>query len=279
MSGPPKSISGSPLPPVARLTWSEALGKRVREGASAEQAVSTYVKIEEAIEAGQLELAAQLVDYSMEEAKVVYVIYQVWTEGFLAWLRQEQADEEEVAAELDRLRRLLAFPDGELFEPAPRWDALGAAAGLLANRLRAFETNADTAVAAVRDLREGWRQLHDRGADSRSGPADLRCASASASRESRTATARARAVPPGALQAVRPAGARLRGTVYRNLYLTFEAMRGSSLRPSSEGDLEVEEDEDRYVIGFDPCGSGGRMQRGDQSRGHRRGRSRRTSSA
>jgi hypothetical protein len=144
---PAKSISGSSVPPVARLTWSDALGKRVREGDWAEQAVSTYAKVEEAVAAGQWELAPQLVDYSMEEAKVVYVIYQVWTEGFLEWFRKEGVGEEELAAELDRLRSLLAFTDGEPYEPKPRWDALGAAAGLLANRLRGFEIDADAAVA------------------------------------------------------------------------------------------------------------------------------------
>jgi hypothetical protein len=164
-----KSISGSPVPPVARLTWSDALGKRIREGDWAEQAVSTYAKVEEAVKAGQWELAAQLVDYSMEEAKVVYVVYQVWTEGFLDWLRQEGVGEEELAAELGRLRALLAFPDGEPYQPKPRWEALGATAGLLANRLRGFEIDGDTAIAATRELRELWRQLHDRGADFQAG--------------------------------------------------------------------------------------------------------------
>jgi hypothetical protein len=208
------------VPPVARLTWSEPLGKRVREGDWAEQAVSTYAKVEEAVAAGQWELAAQLVDYSMEEAKVVYVIYQVWTEGFLEWFRKEGVGEEELAAELDRLRSLLAFTDGEPYEPKPRWDALGAAAGLLANRLRGFEIDADAAVAAVRELREGWRQLHDRGAD----------------------------CPPQHLPRVRGERAHLCG-------------------PGREGNLTLEEHDDRIVLEFDPCGSGGRMQRGDAIEG------------
>ena len=38
------------------------------------------------LKAGRREVAAQLVDYFMEEAKVVYVIYKVWTKGFLDWL-------------------------------------------------------------------------------------------------------------------------------------------------------------------------------------------------
>ena len=81
-----KSISGSTAPPVVTLSWSKEIGKRVREGPWTDQAISTTRKFEEALDAGQFELAAQLVDYFMEEAKVVYVIYDVWSEAFASWL-------------------------------------------------------------------------------------------------------------------------------------------------------------------------------------------------
>ena len=40
-------------------------------------------------------------------------------------------------------------------------------------------------------------------------------------------------------------------------------MRGHLVGPDRNGDIEVTEDEEKYVIAFDPCGSGGRGQRGD----------------
>ena len=67
----------------------------MRTGDWADQAISTVVKIEEELQAAgddfglaanRRENAAQLVDYFMEEAKVVYVIYKVWTAGFQDWL-------------------------------------------------------------------------------------------------------------------------------------------------------------------------------------------------
>jgi hypothetical protein len=262
-----KNISGSPVPPVTRLTWSDALGKRVREGDWVEQAVSTYAEIERAVEVRQWEVAAQLVDYSMEEAKVVYVIYQVWTEGFLDWMRQEGVGEDELAAELARLRGLLAFPDGEPFEPKPRWDALGTAAGLLANRLRAFETDAAAAIAATRELRESWRQQHDRGADFQAG---LLTFVARRFGEPRLEDCYRHVLEPYLQERYRPFDVRERpyeDTLYRNLYLAFEAMRAHLCGPGREGNLDFEEDEDRVVLRFDPCGSGGRMQRGDAVEG------------
>jgi hypothetical protein len=229
-----KSSSGSPVPPVARLTWSDALGKRIREGDWAEQAVSTY---------------------------------QVWTEGFLNWLRLEGVGEEELAAELGRLRGLLAFPDGEAYEPKSRCEAFGAAAGLLANRLRAFEIEGDSAVAATRELRESWRQLHDRGADFQAG---LLTFVARRFGEPRLEDCYRYVLGPYLQERYRPFDVRERPydeTVYRNLYLSFEAMRGHLCGPGREGNLEFEEDDDRVVLRFDPCGSGGRMQRGDAVEG------------
>ena len=135
----PKGISGSQVPPVVKLTWSDDIGKRVREGDWADQAVSTTRKIAEAIDANQWELAAQLIDYWMEEAKVVHVIYQVWTEGFLAHLREQGVPEEEIQAEFTRLRELLAFPDGRPFEASEPWRELGLAAGVLGNSVRGYE--------------------------------------------------------------------------------------------------------------------------------------------
>jgi hypothetical protein len=109
---PKRNISGSTKPLPTTLTWSRTLNKRVRTGDWHDQAVSTTRKIHEAIETGEWELAAQLIDYWMEEAKVVYVIYQVWDEGFVAYLRGKGVPEAELEAEIVRLRRLLAFPDG-----------------------------------------------------------------------------------------------------------------------------------------------------------------------
>jgi len=106
---------------ATHLEWSEAIGKRVRSGDWADQAVSTVVKIEEELRAAgddfgltanRRENAAQLVDYFMEEAKVVYVVYKVWTAGFQTWLIDQGIAPDALAAEVDRLGRLMAYPDG-----------------------------------------------------------------------------------------------------------------------------------------------------------------------
>lgn len=46
------------------------------------------------------------------------------------------------------------------------------------------------------------------------------------------------------------------------LQLTVEGLRGEFFGAELLGDVEVTEEVDRYVLAFDPCGTGGRMRRG-----------------
>ena len=46
------------------------------------------------------------------------------------------------------------------------------------------------------------------------------------------------------------------------LQISVEGLRGEYLGSELLGDVEVTEEADRYVLAFDPCGTGGRMRRG-----------------
>lgn len=54
-----------------------------------------------------------------------------------------------------------------------------------------------------------------------------------------------------------------RMSVKTRVDLMAEMMRAHHCGPQQDGTLAVTEDEDRYTIWMDPCGSGGRMRRGD----------------
>ena len=148
---------------VTHLEWSDTIGKRVRSGDWADQAISTVVKIEEELQAAgddfglaanRRENAAQLVDYFMEEAKVVYVIYKVWTAGFKDWLIEQGVTQADMDAEVERLKRLMAYPDGTPLDPEPRWEALGLRAGRLANGIRSYDLTVADAMAELDGVRE-----------------------------------------------------------------------------------------------------------------------------
>ena len=72
-------------------------------------------------------------------------------------------------AELDRLAAILAWPDGRPHDPSARWEELGAMAGRLGNRIRAYEVTVAEAQPLLDALSEHWRRLHDRSADLMAG--------------------------------------------------------------------------------------------------------------
>jgi hypothetical protein len=261
---------------VVHLEWSEAVGKRVRTGDWQDQAISTLTKIEDELRAAgdafgpgarHRESAAQLIDYFMEEAKVVYVIYNVWTAGFVAWLEAQGIAKEALDAELRRLRELLAYPDGRPLEEKPRWDAMGVRAGRLANGVRSYDLTVAEATAELEELCHDWRRLHDRYADLMAGL--LAFVVRHFGEDALEACYRS-ILEPYFDERYMPYDIRRQpyeDTLERNLYVALESMRGHLVGPTRRGDIELVEHEDRWEIRFDPCASGGRMLRGDPVEG------------
>lgn len=261
---------------VTHLEWSEAIGKRVRSGDWADQAISTVVKIEEELRAAgdefglaanRRENAAQLVDYFMEEAKVVYVIYKVWTAGFSDWLLAQGVSPADVDAETERLNRMMAYPDGTPLEREPRWEALGVRAGRLANGIRSYDLTVDDGVAELDGVREDWRRLHDRSADLMAGI--LAFVVRRFGQDALETCLRA-VMEPYLQERYMPFDIRqtpYEETLDRNLYISLEAMRGHLVGPGRRGDIELIEEDDRWLLRFDPCASGGRILQGDPVEG------------
>lgn len=55
--------------------------------------------------------------------------------------------------------------------------------------------------------------------------------------------------------------------VKKQVDLTAEMMRAHRCGPEQDGEISVTEDEEKYTVVMDPCGSGGRMRRGDPKDG------------
>jgi hypothetical protein len=255
-------ISGGISAPTTRLTWSDRLGKRVRDEAPSGLAVSTVDRVREAIAAGQWEVAAQLVDYFMEEAKVCHLVYVTWTEGFERWLVDAGVTPDELAVERSRLDAVLAFDDARPFAPHVRWTEIGAEAGALGNDLRGMQVDAAGANARMLELAASWRGLHDRWADLQAG---LMTYVARRFGEDAIGACYEAVLMPFLQERYAPFDVRKQPyeeTVERNLYLVFEAMRAHLSGPERLGNLQLTEHADRWVVAFDPCGSGGRQTRG-----------------
>ena len=250
-----------------QVTWSHDVGKRIRGGSWTDQAISTTKKIQEAIEASQWERAAELLDYWMEEAKVVYVVYKTWTDGWRRYFASQGIAAEVVEMEVARLQSLLAFPDGRPFDSRMHWRELSEQAGLLTHMMRSVDLEPSEAFTRLDELRESWRQHHDRGSDFQSG---LLTFVARTLGEASIGEAYEFVLGPYLEERYAPFDIRntpYQETLERNIYLAFEAMRGHLVGPDRTGDIEVTEDSDKITLAFDPCGSGNRGQRGDPQEG------------
>ena len=200
---PPKHISGAarrsappcrgPTPPASACAAATGATRRSRRRARS----STRSR------RGEWEVAAQLVDYWMEEAKVVYVIYRVWDEGFVAFLtaracpRRRSRPRSSASARCSRSPTAARSRRRRAGMPSP------AGAGLLGNRLRAFEI---TAADAARGARRAPRGLATAARPRRRLPgrdAHVRRAPLRRGRDRGGVLLRARSLPPGALPAVR----------------------------------------------------------------------------
>jgi hypothetical protein len=244
-----------------KLQYSKVLGRRVRTGSWREQAVSTYRRILEAIDEGEWSSAAKLANYFVEEAEVCFAIYRQWAPDLRAHLVARGVPVEEVERADKSILAKLDLPDGIPFDRYEQWDGFKAKVELLVGSLHT--ERAAEAKQNLDDAKETWRRLHDRDVDHCYGLMDEIVARLG---EAEIGAMWDRVLLP--LFAWRYEKFDISKHEWpealENLMLVaIEAMRGHLVGPERTGDMELEEYEDRFVLRFDPCGSGGRTVRGD----------------
>jgi hypothetical protein len=247
------------------IRYVPALGRRVREGTWDDQAISGYWKMQEAIEAQRWDEAAKLGNYFVDEALVCFQLYRQWVADLVGFLRSRGVDAVEIEAANSRIVTLLVRPDGREFDRNYMWNEFREAVELFV--ARCHREQGGDALQTLDDFVETWRQLHDRDVDHIYGLMH---------------------------EVFERLGEAAIGDMYDVLLIPlftwryekfdvdkhpwsealqllmqvcFEAARSHLFGPGRRGDMEVIEYEDRYVLRFDPCGSGGRTVRGDEIEG------------
>lgn len=252
-------------PPPGLLEEHPLLGRRIRGGSWEEQGVATSRLIAEAVRAGRWDDAADLAPYFVEEAAVCYRLYRQWTDDLRGFLRERGLTAAELRAVEQRIDALLVLPDGSPYDPTRQWAQVHAHADELTAAATRHDT--DEALRLIDLLVETWRRCHDRDVDHISGLMNevvQRFGEA--------------AIGPMYDHVLLP-WFRARYSQFDvdqhpwaealtvNMMVAFEAMRGHLCGPGRRGDVAFEELDDRYVLRFDPCGSGGRTTRGDEVEG------------
>jgi len=250
---------------MSALTFSELLGRRIRSGDWVEQKVSTFGEVGRAIDDARWSDAAELANYFVDEARVCWNLYRQWTIELQDFLLTRGVSRDELEAVRTSIAEATRMPDGSLFDPEKEWASFQEQIEGVA------EASARQEGPAAHDLmnraKETWRRTHDRDVDTIYGYS------------SEVSTRLGEEVILEMWQTILQPWFDDR---YKRfdvdsfewsesldvlMYVTFEAMRGHLVGPERTGDIGFEEFDDRFVVSFDPCGSGGRTVQGDEIEG------------
>jgi hypothetical protein len=236
----------------------------VRTGDPTSQGTSTYRLAADAVREGRFTRAEELGRFTTEEAREGIELYPLFAERARDFMLREGVPEETVAAEEERILDLLRLPAGAAFDLERGWsEHVGAVEAFAAACRRAASGEA---LRALEEARQAWRRTHDRACDWVYGLLD---ACARLLGEDRIGDAWDYMLAPlypsrGRYDvAVRPWAE----SVFPLVVDAATSLRGHLSGPDRFGDVEIEEEQDRWVLRFDPCGSGGRTYRSDEDGG------------
>jgi hypothetical protein len=242
------------------IRFEPRLNRLVRAGTLQEQGASTYTLATRAAVEGRFDEARNLGRLAIEEAREGHELFPMFVQRTHSLLLDMGVDGSVLEQEEARLLELLRFPDGTPFDLERGWwgflsamDDLDAACDL---------GDAPSAAAALESAREAWRRTHDRACDLVCGLLDL-CARF-------LGEERIGEVWDHLLEDLYPSRDRYdpdriewREAVEALVLDAAMSLRGHLSGPGRAGEVEIEEEVDRWVLRFDPCGSGGRTFRLD----------------
>jgi len=257
----------SDLASVDRTTiaFVPSIGRRARTDSWEEQTISTYRKIREAIEDGRWDDAAKLTNYFVDEGRVCFGIYRQWIPDLSGFLAENGVSKEDLDAVNAGIVAKLTLPDGTAWDPYAQWDRFLTAVEAAVRAIH--REDKDASLQLVDEAKETWRRCHDRDVDHTYG---LMSEVVARLGESSIGRMWEKVIVP--LFSWRYDKFDIDKNTWDNALYTLmlvacEAMRGHLVGPERTGDMELIETEDRYILRFDPCGSGGRTLRGDTIEG------------
>ncbi len=238
------------------LRFSEKLGREIRTaGDVRELGVSTEKLARAALTIGDFEAAARWTAYLAQEPRWIMAFYRPWIESLLAVGRREVGGFDEHVARLTELIGVAPpLVDAAAVGAAEEEAAVAAAAG---GDEQAFD-------AAIADMKRVQWKVHDDQGDWLWGLFTALHRELGEDRMEREVFRE-----PVAPIAAERFAALASLTQYEKFEFSIDLMRGHFCGPSDDAHIDVVETDDRWVMSFDPCGSGGRMRRGDAVREQR----------
>jgi len=232
---------------VSYLKYAPKLGRRIRQDPVPELGIATQTLVERALGAGEYDQALELARYMHEEYNGLYQVMWIWIEDILRYIAARAGDTP-------------ASPLPNLVVATFQRFAVGEAPLLRAEA--AIRGHADQdALRLVDEVRREFVMIHD---VSVAWGQDLLTYVAEQWDEEAIA-----ASIEGTFDRIwGPRYARWHEmTPEEQLQLGVEGMRGHLSGSSRRGEVAVWEEEDRFVMRFEPCGSGGILRNGDPESG------------
>ncbi len=246
------------------IRFDPQLNRPVRDGGPRDQGASTYRLAAAALRAGRFDEARRLGRFTEEEAGEGRELYPMFAERARDFLLRDGMAPERLAEEERRLLDVLRLPDGSPFDLERGWAEYVSA--LTEFDAACMREDAPAALSALERARSAWRRTHDRACDLVYGLLDV-CARF-------LGEERIGEVWDHLMEPIYPS--RDKYDVDRTPWaesveaLVLDAatsLRGHLSGPGRSGEIVVEEEPDRFVLRFDPCGSGGRTYRPDAEEG------------
>jgi hypothetical protein len=249
------------------MEYSEILQRRVRRGDWDAQRHSTFEAFGVACDRGDAADAAALADYVVDECRIIYDIMRQWQGDLRAFLLGRGMTADELAAAEAEILAKLDEPDGTPHDAPRSWQRLLDL--ILEAQGAAWRGEFAQAKHAMARACEHWRVEHDRDADWSYG-------------------LMAQVVARHGEEAIPDMYRHIAGPLFHwryakfdvdqvdwdteglptLMYITLEAMRAHLCTRQRDGaPLALIEHDDRWEVKFDPCGSGGRIVRGDEVEG------------
>ena len=249
------------VPDSSLFLHSDSLGRKVRTGSWQDQSVGTYTKLSACIASREASTAISYVEFFLQEAKVIYALYTQINPDLRAFMHSRGMSAAEVSDADRNVVDLLRLPSGEPFDRDALMSDVEQHARLCSDAIDADQWAAADENAEA--MRETWRRVKDRDGDHSYGLID----------------AIVKRFGEGVIgdmwdSVIRP----LFNWRYANfdiakrpwdesldqlMMVACESMRSHLVGVERTGDFELVELDDRFILRFDPCGSGGRIVRGD----------------
>ncbi|MFC1465779.1 MAG: hypothetical protein ACFLMY_13140 [Candidatus Brachytrichaceae bacterium NZ_4S206] len=234
---------------MLKLEYNDKLGRVIRMDDIDTIGRSTYAMLEDAFTAGRTEEALALSDYYLKELRIMHDILMTWAQDIIRFMIVRDTQAAQPTAQALSAAICKAWRDFE-FGVAPL------------RRLQIAIRDGDNARASAA-LERLWLEFKI--------PHDVLVAWINEMLNYLSKT-----TEQHVLDSILETHQSIWGdryatwdqmTPWEKVALTVEGMRGHLSGASRKGDVMVREEEDRFVIAFDPCGTGGVLRRGDPETG------------